>query len=88
MTTPPPQPKGVTVILAATQSATEGLTAHSITFINGDDWEYNDRRVTIKDMRGTKLGEFRDGNYLGIGFRDEIRVNRVREPANNPPPQA
>lgn len=88
MTTPPPPPKGVTVILAATSSATDGLTAHSITFAQGDDWEYNDRRVTVKDRAGNKLGEFRDGNYLGVGFRDEIRVNRVREPANPPTPPA
>lgn len=85
MTTPPPQPKGVTVILAATQTAVEGLTAQTVIFANGDDWEYNDRRVTVKDRTGKKLGEFRDGNYMGIGFRDEIKVNRIKEPVNPPP---
>lgn len=80
--TTPPEPKGVVVILGTTSNPTDGTyVAQTVVFPRGFDWEYNDRRLTVLDIDRKKLGEFREGCYLGVGFKDEVRVNRLREPA-------
>lgn len=78
--TAPIEPKGVIVILAAAADSTGAMVAQTVLFPRGHAWEYNDQRVTVKNTNNDVIGEFRNGSYLGIGFRDELRVNKLTQP--------
>jgi len=79
MTTPTPTPRGVIVVLGAATDSTGELVAQTVVFPRGDAWEYNDQRVSIKNLQNEVIGEFRNGCYIGIGYRPELRVNKLRE---------
>lgn len=78
--TTPPNPKGVVVFLLLADSDND---SKPVVLKDGNEWEYNSGRLTVLDLDRDKIAEFNNGCYLGVAFKDYVKL---KDPTPPPPP--